>query len=62
MDPLLILAFVVAAFGFLLLLKPEILWNRLQKDKTLSGAMAALLRLCGIGCMALSVVIAQWVG
>ena len=27
----------------------------------LSGGMAALLRLVGIGCMALSVVVAQWV-
>lgn len=62
MHPWLILAFAVAALGFLLLLRPEILWNRLQKNKTLNGAMAALLRLCGIGCMALSVAVAQWVG
>ena len=61
MSPLLILAFIVAALGFVLLLKPELLWNRFQKENALSGGMAALLRLVGIGCRALSVVVAQWV-
>lgn len=62
MNPLLVFAFVLAALGFLLLLRPETLWNRLNREKALSGALAALLRLCGIGCMVLSVTVAQWVG
>ena len=63
MSPLLVLAVVVALLGFVLLLKPELLWRRFQKDKeaALPGAFAALLRLVGIGVLFLSVVIAQQV-
>ncbi len=59
----LILAFAVALLGFVLLLRPEPLWRCLRKNKddAISSAMAALLRLCGIGCLALSVALAQWV-
>ena len=57
----LIAAFAVALLGFVLLLRPEPLWRCVCKDKELSGAMAALLRLCGIGCLVLSVVMAQLV-
>ena len=46
-----------------LLLRPELLWRLWHKDKkaVLPGAQAALLRLGGIGCMLLSVCLAQLV-
>lgn len=61
MSPLLILAIVVALLGFLLLLRPELLWKHFRKDQALQNMTAALLRLIGIGVLALSVVIAQQV-
>ncbi len=63
MSGLLILAIFVALLGFILLLKPELIWNRVQKDKEtqLSAGFAALLRLVGIGVLVLSVVIADMV-
>ena len=63
MNILLIAAFVIAAAGLCLLLKPELLWRPLQKEKdaVLSSSFAAFLRLCGIGLMALSVLLAQLV-
>lgn len=56
MSPFLVLAFVVVIIGFVLLLRPELLWRLLHKDKkaVLPGGLAALLRLGGIGCMFLS--------
>ena len=49
--------------GFVLLLRPELLWRLLHKDKkaVLPSGLAALLRLGGIGCMFLSVCFAQLV-
>lgn len=63
MSPFLVLAFVVVIIGFVLLLRPELLWRLWHKDKKagLPGAQAALLRLGGIGCMLLSVCLAQLV-
>ena len=61
MSPLLLLAAAVALSGFVLLLKPELLWKRVQRDRKLTGPYAALLRLVGIAVLALSVLIAQQV-
>ena len=63
MNILLIAAFVIAAAGLCLLLKPELLWRPLQKEKdaVLSSPFAAFLRLGGFGLMALSVLLAQLV-
>ena len=60
MSPFLVLAFVVVIIGFVLLLRPELLWHK-DKKAVLPGAQAALLRLGGIGCMLLSVCLAQLV-
>ena len=60
----LILAIAVALMGFLLLLKPEVLWLRLHRDQerpAMSNAVAALLRLVGIGVLFLSVLLARMV-
>ncbi len=60
----LFLAVVVALVGFLLLLKPEVLWLRLhrkQERPAMSNAVAALLRLVGIGVLFLSVILARMV-
>ncbi len=62
MSPLLLLAVAVALLGFVLLLKPELLWKRVRRDQELTGAFAALLRLVGIAVLALSVLIARQVG
>ena len=63
MSLFLVLAFVVVIIGFVLLLRPELLWRLLHKDRkaVLPGGLAALLRLGGIGCMFLSVCFAQLV-
>lgn len=61
MSVLLILAILVALFGFVLLLTPQPVWKLVQKEKELTGALEAFLRLAGIGCLALSVLIAQLV-
>lgn len=61
MSVLLILAILVALFGFVLLLKPQPIWKLVQKEKELSGVWEAFLRLVGIGLLALSVLIAQMV-
>lgn len=63
MSPLLLVAIVVALLGFVLLLKPELLWKRFQKnaDASLPNTLAAFLRLVGIGVLALSVVVANLV-
>lgn len=63
MNGLLMLAVFVALLGFVLLLKPELIWNKIQKEKDgqLSAGFAALLRLGGIGVLVLSVVIADMV-
>lgn len=63
MSLFMVLAFVVVIIGFVLLLRPELLWRLLHKDKkaVLPGGLAALLRLGGIGCMFLSVCFAQLV-
>ena len=60
----LFLAVVVALVGFLLLLKPEVLWLRLhrkQERPAMSNAVAALLRLVGIGVLFLSVILTRMV-
>ena len=60
----LFLAVVVALVGFLLLLKPEVLWlwlHRKQEGPAMSSAVAALLRLVGIGVLFLSVILARMV-
>lgn len=63
MSPLLFLAIIVAIVGFVLLLRPEIFWRILQKEKdnALSNVMGAFLRLIGIGVLFLSVFLAQLV-
>ena len=55
--------YVWLIIGFVLLLRPELLWRLWHKDKkaVLPGAQAALLRLGGIGCMLLAVCLAQLV-
>ncbi len=60
MSPLLILALLVALLGFVLLLKPELIWRRFQKGKeaALPGTYAALMRLAGIGALFLSAALA----
>ena len=62
MTVLLIIGVIVALLGFVLLLRPEPLWRLVCKDKELTGPMAALLRLVGIGVLFLSVAIVQMVG
>ena len=61
MTVALVVGVIVALFGFVLILKPEPIWHLVQKDKELTGPMAALLRLVGIGMLFLSVAIVQMV-
>ena len=61
MSPLLLLAIAVALVGFVLLLKPELLWKRVRKEQPLESTFAALLRLVGIAVLAFSVLIARQV-
>ena len=59
-----LLGIVIALVGFVLLLKPEIIWRRFQKEEgaTLSGPTAAFLRLVGIAVLILSATVVQMVG
>lgn len=57
----LILGILVAIFGFVLILKADLVWRLIQKKKELTGPVAAFLRLLGVGALFLSVAIVQMV-